>query len=154
MRFDRVNAMQKYVPMSRRQGAAVLALLIAVGFAAPAAAEPTFSSTTTHHITTGQQAYLPVVAMFDNPGPNPKYTSYSIDNTDYVDSSRTGYSSGTQIVTQQTGALRVGIKKMKQLAALNDPPGYPFGLAVSMSMVNDDGETASGTLALTVTRGW
>ena len=155
MRFDRVNAMQKYVPMSRRQGAAVLALLIAVGFAAPAAADPTFSPITgsSYSIPTGQGVYLPVVAMFNNPGTNPKYTSYSISNTDYVDSSRTGYSSGIRIVTQQTGTLAVGIKKGAELAELDDPPSYPFEFQVTMSMANDEGETASGTLTLTVTRG-
>lgn len=68
-------------------------------------------------------------------GTNPKYTSYSLDDSDYV--------SGSVIAS---GLLFLRIKTEAELNALDDPPDETFSVIATATMTNDEGQTATCTI--------
>lgn len=82
-----------------------------------------------------------VTAVFDNAGTNPRFTSVSVSPTEYFDADSTSLDS-----TGSTAYFQV--KTAAQLNALDSPPDNPFTSTVDVTMTNDEGHTASGTISL------
>ena len=132
MRFGRSLAGLRRFGVVR---ATVLALPVAVGFAVSAAAAPVFSETGTRNAPTGVLIYALAEGTFDNAGTNPRITAADFSTTEYYSVHR--ISDGRLWVQPMTAA---------ELNALASPPPSPFTVAVTVTMTNDEGETASGTI--------
>ena len=123
----------------RAARAAALALSAAAGFALPAAADPVFSLTDTIYLVPSGGAAIRVDSAFDNVGTNPRFT-------DAVFSTRTYHD-----ITLNAGWLRVIARTAEELNALALPPPSPFTVTAEVTMANDDGQTAWGTITFRTT---
>ena len=121
--------------------AAALALPLAFGLAAPAAAEaPAFSMTDTKYAAPGIQLSVPAEFAFDNAGTNPRFTAAEFSTTEYYDRH------ALEEVESYEGVLVLRAKTSAELNALAAPPPSPFTVTVDVTMTNDEGQTASGTI--------
>ncbi len=114
--------------------AAALAAGLLLG-GAPAAGEPVFVPQGTIYAPVGVIVLKRLWEMFENPGTNPRLTDAEFSTTEYYDES---------LFTAEYVRL-----KPKGHAALRDlasPPTNPFFVDVTVTMENDEGETASGTV--------
>ena len=115
--------------------AAALALPVAIGFAAPTAATPTFSETETRNAPPGLYISADADGTFDNAGTNPRITAADFSTTEYYSVHRIS-----------DGRLWVQPMTAEELNALSSPPPSPITVDVTVTMTNDEGETASGTI--------
>ena len=127
----------------RRSGArallaAVLAALALGG--APAVAQPSLSRLGAVNAPAGTLIRLRV-DVFDNAGTNPRFTDAMFSTMEYYDSAYTG------IDPHSSSHLRVQAKTVAQLNALASPPDSPFTVTADVTMTNDEGETATGTIS-------
>ena len=85
----------------------------------------------------GQTVISYAAGMFRNSGTNPRYTSADFSTTDYY-----------SVHEIRDGNIVVQVKTEAQLNALASPPDSPFTVSVEVTMANDEGHTASGTLQI------
>ena len=139
MRFDGFVAMLKRFRVLR---AAALALPIAVGFAAPAtaAAVPTIVEGRTVNAPAGVRIGVDAEGSFDNAGTNPQITDAVFTASEYH-----------SVLEVVSGRLFVRAKTNAELNALPLPPPNPFTIDVTVTMANDEGQTASGTITFSTT---
>ena len=121
-------------------GAALAVLMLST---APAMAAPSVNSefSGTKIAAAGQLQSFPVTRVFDNAGTNPRFTSVSVSPTAYFDANSTVIGS-----TGQFAYFKV--KTAAALNALDSPPPNPFTSTLDVTMTNDEGHTASGTISL------
>ena len=93
------------------------------------------ASSTSQSAPPGTQVTTVPEHCFEYTGTNPGYTSYSLDNTDYVSSS-----------SINDGRLFLQIKTAAELNALADPPDETFSVVATATMTNDEGQTATCTV--------
>ncbi len=129
----------------RMPWAAALVLPVAVGFAAPAAADPEFAQSDAVTASAGETINFPVRGAFQNAGTNPKYTSGTVDSADYV------RAHGIFEEESADDTFFVEVKTAEELNALDSSPSSPFTFTATVAMTNDEGETASGTISFSVT---
>ena len=120
--------------------AAALALPMAVWFAAPAAAEPTVLEDATWNAPPGVLIQVFADDVFDDAGTNPRITGAAFYTTEYY--------SVHQI---DGGKLEVQPKTDAELSALSPPPPSPFLVDATVTMANDEGQTAEGTITIRTT---
>ena len=122
--------------------AAVAAALLLGG--APVAAEPTFRSWNASFDFLADNSYRISAGahLFTDAGTNPRFTDVVFSTLEYYRSGSTGIQDGVLVVT---------IKSATELSALASPPSSPFTVTADVTMTNDEGETASGTLQLKTT---
>ena len=96
---------------------------------------PSFSQTATWNAPPGIQVYATAQTAFNNAGTNPTLTNAVFSTTKYY--------SVHDIVN---GILGVRPKTSAELNALAEPPPNPFTVDVTVTMTNDEGQTASGTI--------
>ena len=97
--------------------------------------KPTFSETIIRRAPAGVLASASADRTFDNAGTNPRFTEAEFSSTEYLNFHRI-----------QNGVLFVQAKTSTELNALASPPPNPFGITVDVTMTNDEGQTASGTI--------
>ena len=108
--------------------------------------QPTLASTITSNIAVppGALVALSVGNTFDDPGTNPRFTGVEFSTTDYYDAAQTRMTENGQYVF-------VRAKTAAQLSALDEPPASPFTVTATVSMTNDEDQTASGTITFETT---
>ena len=94
-------------------------------------------TTTTENLPAGTTASAFADGFFDNAGTNPRFTAASFSTLDYYDADRSGVSGGFLDVTAKTSA---------ELDAMSTPPSNPFTVQVTVTMTNNEGQTATGTV--------
>ena len=124
-----------------RAAALAAALLLGaapVAFAPEAAAEPTFKTgLEVRKATPGILITAAAVDAFDNAGTNPRYTEAAFSTMEYYVEAYTRIYDGLLFLQPKTS---------EELNALASPPPNPFTVTVEVTMTNDEGETATGTL--------
>ena len=110
----------------------------------PSGPEPTFTRTAPINAHPGTVVEVWVRAAFDNPGTNPRFTDVTFSTTEYY-SSHYIY---TYAASEHTGgpSLYITAKTHAELNALATPPPNPFTVTADVTMTNDEGHTATGTL--------
>ena len=112
------------------------------GLAPPSVTPPTFAQTAALNAAPGVLVTLPVADAFDNPGTNPRYASANYSTTAvYYSLAGVSLTSGGHF-----GTLVVQAKTAAELNALASPPASPITLTAEVSMTNDEGQTATGTI--------
>ena len=114
--------------------AALAALMLSI---APAAAEPTARANSSQNAPPGHLSSIGATFHFDNYGTNPRITSASYSTTEYYNE--------TSVVG---GRAFFRIKTNDQLNAMDEPPSNPFTVVASVTMTNDEGQTASTNINL------
>ena len=134
-----------FTKLSFRLRAALAAAFAAAALAlsgAHATAQPTFSQTDTLDVAPDAMVTVPVADAFDNAGTNPRYTSANYSNTAvYYSLAGMSLTSGGYF-----GTLVVQAKTTEELNAMSPAPDSPITLTAEVSMTNDEGDTASGTI--------
>ena len=90
----------------------------------------------------GTTVTIYAVNLFASAGTNPKITDAVFSTTEYYDTHEV-----------RDGLLRVQSKSAADLNALASPPSDPFTVEVRVTMANDEGQTASGTINFETTYG-
>ena len=103
--------------------------------------QPTLSQTTALNAPPGTAVTVSAADVFDNAGTNPRFNKVTRPSGT---SSR--YSRAT---ISNDGFLYVQARTAAELNALASPPDSPFTLALEMRMINDEGQTATGTVTFT-----
>ena len=111
-------------------------LTAAFGFAAPAAAAPALSDDNDVYAPAGVRISIDAESSFDDAGTNPRFTSATFSTTAYY----------SRAELDDNGRLWVQAKTADQLNAMTPPPDTPFTVDADVTMTNDEGETASGTI--------
>ena len=125
---------------------AFLALAAPVLSGAPAAAQPTLSQISAVNAPPGTVISVGV-DVFDNAGTNPRFTDAVFSTMDYYDPTFTGVSVSSGVSgSPSNDYLHVKAKTAAQLNALASPPRSPFTVTAEVTMTNDEGRTATGTL--------
>ncbi|MDE0406741.1 MAG: hypothetical protein OXN81_02685 [Alphaproteobacteria bacterium] len=124
---------------------AALALPVAVGLAAPAAAEPVFLLTDTIALSPGVGTSFNVREVFENPGERPRFNDVTFSDMTYLDSLSSGFPG------EEARSFYVTVLTNDELNALEPRPDNPFTFTANVTMTNDDGETVSGTATFEVT---
>ena len=139
MRLDR-----SAVEPARLRSLCAAALAATFAFAAQAAQAPTpptfVTAPETVSAPTGTQVTINADGYFDNPGTNPQFTDAVFSTTDYYD-----------VHEVSNGVIVVQAKTAADLNAMQAPPSNPFTVSVEVTMTNDAGQTASGTIDLETT---
>ena len=107
--------------------------------AAPVVAQPTIKSASVT-IPVGRLTTTEARQVFDNAGTNPRFTRALFPTMTYVAEGAVS-----------SGRLYVEIKSAAELSALASPPDSPFTVTVEVTMTNDEGHTATGTLTFEIT---
>ena len=140
--------------VNRRKGglpAALAAMALMLGAAAPAAhgstaTEPSFKEGHAERVappdTLVSVVAHPNFGSFENAGTNPRITEAVFSTTEYYN---------THAIDEDSGALFIRAKTNAQLNALTPPPASPFTVTVDVTMENDEGQTASGTITFKTT---
>ena len=115
---------------------------IVTGQPAPSqpAGAPTFSQTASITAPPGQQITVPVTSVFANAGTNPVFTSLTLEGDNV---SAIGFSDPA---AEQDESFTLTIATAAVLNAKPSPPPSPFTTDVVVTMTNDEGQTASGTV--------
>ena len=134
-----------FTAYERCRGALLAALTAAALLtgAAPAAAEaplPTFSVTENRIATPGARHGIMAAWSFDNAGTNPRFTEAVFSTTEYYSQHEIS-----------DGIVHLKVKSAAELNALASPPPSPFTVTVDVTMTNDEGQTASGTVTFETT---
>ena len=116
--------------------AALAALLL---LSAPAAAQPTISSNAEETAAPDTLISISAADHFDNAGTNPKFTEAVFSTTAYYN---------VAVVSPFNGLLYVEAKSDAALNAMSPPPDSSFTVTVEVTMANDEGQTATGTITL------
>ena len=104
---------------------------------------PTLSATLgAISVAPGTEVGTSAADVFDNAGTNPRFLSVSFSTFDY-------YTSNSRI--DDNGRLWIEAKTAAQLNALASPPESPFTVAVTVTMLNDALQSATGTLSFETT---
>ena len=128
----------------RRRTALVAALAAVLALeAAPALAAPTMRQTMPFNAPPGTLISIGV-DVFANAGTNPRFTSAVFSTTEY-------YNALGLPETLNDRRLFVEAKTEAELNALESPPDSPFTVTAEVSMTNDEGETATGTVTFKTT---
>ena len=99
-----------------------------------AAAQPTFSQVTAISAPPGTLIEVGADEVFDNAGTNPRFTGGArFRRTDYLES-----------FGIRNGLLYVQVKSAADLNAFTFSPRSPFTVDATVTMTNDEGETAEG----------
>ena len=128
-------------PRAERRRCTALAAVLAVLAlsAAPAAAQPTANAINSQPAAPGYQIYIRPAVHFDNSGTNPRITSASYSTMAYYVEANTLISGGLAFIKIKTAA---------QLNAMDEPPPNPFTVVASVTMTNDEGQSASKDINL------
>ena len=124
---------------------AALALPVAVGLAAPAAAEPVFLLTDTIALSPGVGTSFNVREIFENPGERPRINDVTFSDMTYLDSLGSGFPG------EEARNFYVTVLTNGELNALEPRPDNPFTFTADVTMTNDGGDTVSGTATFEVT---
>ena len=128
-----------------RSAALVAALAVLMLSTAPAVAAPSFNSErAAPRPVPGTLINAWIKKWFANRGTNPRYTDVSPSPTEYFNAASTRISASGQIAYYQ-------VKTAAELNALDSPPPNPLTAQVTLTMTNDEGHTASGTISLQTT---
>ena len=119
-----------------------VALPAAVGLAAQEPLPPTVSRTAAVNAPAGVLMSATAADLFDNAGTNPSITGAIFSTTDYYNEH-----------SISNGRLWLQAKSPTELNALSSPPPSPFTVDVTVTMTNDEGQTASGTITFETTYG-
>ena len=140
----------------RRRGglpAALAAMALMLAAAAPAvhgslapATEPSFSQTETISASPGVTVTLTVEDLFDNAGTNPVFQGVGYHVSTYLDPFGTGLP-----LEGPADEWTVTVLSDEDLNALSPPPSSPFTFKADVTMENDEGQTASGTVTFQTT---
>ena len=122
---------------------AALAATVWMLSSSPAEAEPVFASPDPYNAPSGLLVSAPVEEVFSNAGTNPRFTNAVFSTMDYYDASATGIPTAADV----RGYLFVQVKTDAQLNALDRPPTSPFTVTADVTMTNDEGQTATGTIS-------
>ena len=131
--------------------AAALALPLALAFAAPSSSsvslpeQPSFNDPGTITAAPGGTLTIAVGEIFDNAGTNPRFEGAGFPNPEYI----TG-SSGLPF-EGVANTLKVVVLTERELNALTSPPPATFTFTAEVTMTNDEGQYASGTLTFQTT---
>ena len=107
--------------------------------------QPTFSRTAVESLPVGTLISYTADEMFDNAGTNPRFTGAVFPDRTYLNEGAVP-TSGTV-----AGRLFIEVKTAEQLSALSPPPPSPFTVTAEVTMTNDEGQTASGTITFEMT---
>ena len=116
-------------------------LTAAFGFAAPAAAAPVFSNQGVVDVAAGAKTTVSADTWFEEAGTNPEFTDAVFTSTAYY----------SEAGIDEDGKLEVEVMTAAALNALTPPPATPFTIDAYVTMTNDEGETASGTIRFQTT---
>ena len=106
-------------------------------------AQPTFKqATAVLTARVGEYLGLSAETLFDNAGTGANITAVVFSPTDYYHS-ESGVRPG--------GTLLVRVKTAAELNALPSPPDSPFTVTAEVTMTNDEGQTATGTIEFQTT---
>ena len=106
---------------------------------APPEAKPTAKTGVQVTALPGIVVSITAGEVFDNAGTDPKFTDVEFSTTEYYDTADSRIQSGRLFVKAKTAA---------ELSALASPPDSPFTVTATVTMTNDEGQTASGTVEL------
>ena len=98
---------------------------------------PTLSTTTTN-VPAGVTASAWPSYFFDNAGTNLRFTGLSFSTMDYYNADITGLSG--------ENFMQVTAKTSAELNAMSLPPPNPFTVQVTITVTNNEGQTATGTV--------
>ena len=112
------------------------------GVPAEGRSSPTLSQTEAITAPPGSLVVTSAGDLFANAGTHPVLTAVSFSTTDYYDSSSSGI---------RDGSLHVQVKTVAELNALDSPPPSPFTVTADVTMSNDEGDTATGTISFRTT---
>ncbi|MDE0408213.1 MAG: hypothetical protein OXN81_10165 [Alphaproteobacteria bacterium] len=98
---------------------------------------PVFSQTETRPAAPGFLLTIQPADAFDNAGTNPRITEAVFSAPEYLD---------THSITPNQRYVWLKVKTAEGLAALEEPPPTTFTFDVAVTMTNDEGQTASGTI--------
>ena len=109
--------------------------------AVPAAAEPSFMSQTRPvNVSIGIRYGIHADEVFTDEGTNATFTEAVFSTTDYYSEHRI-----------LNGQLVLQARSAEELNAMASPPASPFTVDVTVTMENDEGQTASGTIVFETT---
>lgn len=123
-------------------GAALAAALL---LGTTAAAQPTFSQTDPISAPPGTLVEVSADDVFDNAGTNPRFTGSASFSKEEVLESDSGI---------RDGLLRVQVKSAEDLNSLRVRPPEVFAVTAEVTMTNDEGETATGTITFETEYEW
>ena len=105
--------------------------------------EPTFSHSGTISAAPGAVTTVLIDDLFDNPGTNPRFVGVGFHSTTYLEF--------YDIPEATPDRFTVEIMNERDLSALSPQPPRPFSFQADVSMENDEGQTASGTVTFSTT---
>ncbi|MDE0408215.1 MAG: hypothetical protein OXN81_10175 [Alphaproteobacteria bacterium] len=130
-------------------------LTFEVTYDRPVGQPPVFTLTDTIRLDTlsPSPTHIPVIGVFANSGTNPVYSNVTFSTTAYIDSSRTGFGSwsGLEPNAETGDHLLIAVLTNSELGALDPQPDNPFTFTAHVTMTNDEGHAASGTLTFETT---
>ncbi len=127
-------------------GAALAVTLLMIGCAsAVKQPQPTVTVSSEFSAAPGSHTRLGIRDIFDDAGSNPRFTSVALSTMEYYQSDRTG------IVGTPPVELHVQVKTSAELNALSAPPPSPFTVTATVTMTDDAGRTATGTITFKTT---
>lgn len=126
---------------------AVLAVTLLITGCASAVKQPqpTVTVSSEFRAAPGSHTRLGIRDIFDDAGSNPRFTSVAFSTVEYYQSDRTG------IVGTPPVELHVQVKTSAELSALSAPPPSPFTVTATVTMIDDEGRTATGTITFKTT---
>ena len=129
---------------ARRLCAALAAALAVLALStAPAGAAPSFiQKEASRNAPPGHLASVYIGNVFTNAGTSPKFTNAVFSTLEYCVEAETGIGSGGT-------RLWYRVKSSDALNAMSPQPPNPFTVTAEVTMSNDEGETASGTMSFT-----
>ena len=99
---------------------------------------PTLAPAEARTVGAGGFASVGAYDVFDNAGTNARFTGVEFSTMEYYDGEFSGIA--------PHGKLWVQVKSAAELNALASPPPSPFTVTAAVTMTNDEGQTATGTL--------
>ena len=107
------------------------------------APQPALSQTTALNAPPGTLVTVAAADVFDNAGTNPRFTSVHFSSTAaYYELAGMSFASGSLVVQAKTA---------EELRSQSPPPENPFTVTAEVTMSNDEGQTATGTLTFRTT---
>ena len=104
---------------------------------------PTLASAEARTARAGDFVSVGAYDVFDNAGTNARFTGVEFSTMEYYDDEHSGVA--------PHGKLWVQVKTAAELSALASPPASPFTVTAAVTMTNDEGQTATGTLTFRTT---
>ena len=107
----------------------------------PGVPEPTLSGCQNINARINRVTRADAGDCFDNAGTNPRFTQARFSPMEYLSHSR----------LTSDGAVTMRITHLADLRALPTPPPSPFTVTAEVTMTNDEGQTATGTITFQTT---